>query len=208
MEKSHCIRILTEAAKIYKTNLENKNFIFLYMNENNIEYIETMFLKRNFHHLTGVVITNLNIQGVIHFYDICIEKKLTVNDFELAMDHTTELKMQVLLHLMAIHKHSKIIGDYNGDRACTEIVVGGISSVLGFVMDTETNYYMPNTSRKDDIRNISSEQKNIFAILEKGIEEDKYRRICSLKKSMSIEEFRIKVRNITLIDLENVLCAF
>lgn len=50
------IKILTQAAILYKNNLLNKNVMFIHYNRKTKEYFATemLFEKRHFLHLTGV----------------------------------------------------------------------------------------------------------------------------------------------------------
>lgn len=68
-------------AKLYQQNLENKNVMFIYKEEE-IKYIETKFTKSNFLHLTGVKILNENIKAN-SFYDRCIKNRISETDIRM-----------------------------------------------------------------------------------------------------------------------------
>lgn len=54
MNQKEIVKKLKKSAKIYKENLQNTNLLIIYNKNKKIEYIEILFLARNFMHLTGV----------------------------------------------------------------------------------------------------------------------------------------------------------
>ena len=54
--KKDALRIIIAAAKEYAKMLDGMNYLFIYRNRysNEIEYFETLFLPRNYQHLTGI----------------------------------------------------------------------------------------------------------------------------------------------------------
>lgn len=100
MKKEAAIKIITSCAKIYKENLENKNLLFIFGDLQTPEYFEALFLPRNFLHLTGVKLIESRIFSSKDFYNRCLNGKLSPNDFSMAQDGTTEMKLYVLPKIM------------------------------------------------------------------------------------------------------------
>lgn len=73
MNKTDALKIIIDAAKYYHGNLENQRFLFIYQKNKSISYIETIFISRNFLHLTGVKILNKNIKSSLMFYSLCLK---------------------------------------------------------------------------------------------------------------------------------------
>lgn len=147
MNKEEALTIIISSAKYYEENLENRNIMFVFQEEQNkIKYIETVFLPRNFLHLTGIKIINQNIKSSTEFYHLCLKNQLTISDFEFNSNGTTPLKLKILPQILKIHKITKMIGDYNNIKPylSTKKIAGGIHACLGFKQ--EGNYYIPNTA--------------------------------------------------------------
>ena len=117
MKKQQAIKIITEAAKIYNKNLENKNLLFIFGAEKSPEFFEASFLPRNFLHLTGVRIFEDRIFGSVDFYEKCLHGKLSPSDFSFADNGTTEMKLSVLPQLMKIQTCAKMVGVYDHTKS-------------------------------------------------------------------------------------------
>lgn len=103
MDKRRVIQIITKAAELYRDNLEDQKVLFLYeipfevRNELqteekvllSIKGFEVAFHRYNFLHLTGVRLNKNGTASAIHFYQKCLDKRLTENDFVLAKDGST-----------------------------------------------------------------------------------------------------------------------
>ena len=65
------------------------------------------------------------------------------------------MKLSVLSQIMNIHKTAKMVGDYDNTKSVlfTEKIVGTVTACVGFVR--EGNYYLPNTTLREDIRTIT-----------------------------------------------------
>ena len=170
MKKENAIKIITECAKLYNENLENKNLLFIFGAEKSPEFFEASFLPRNFLHLTGVKIFEERVGGSVDFYERCLRGKLSPSDFSFADNGTTDMKLSILPQLMKIQICAKMVGTYDFAKSVlfTEKVAGNIYACMGFVK--ENNYYIPNTALREDIRDISVRpQKRILAIFKKDI---------------------------------------
>jgi len=62
MKQKEMMKKLNESAKLYKENLQNKNILVMYEKNRKIEYIEILFLARNFMHY--VVYINKDIEKI------------------------------------------------------------------------------------------------------------------------------------------------
>lgn len=186
MDKKQAIKILIDGAHLYKYNLVNKNMLIVFDNNNSYTYIETLFLPRHFLHLTGIKTKGEN-RNASAFYKKCINKKLSLSEFDFKADGTTELKLGILLQLMRISNFSRMIGDYNNSKAnlMTEKIVGTISLCLGFVKDG--SYYVPNTALRQDTRELVVKTHRVVAIFSKATEDTKYSKLEYQAKKFNID---------------------
>lgn len=97
-------------------------------------------------------------------------------------DGNTQTKLMVLPMLMNISKNAKMIGDYDKDKIYlqSDKIIGNINSCLSFIKCN--NYYISNSSLKEDIRKIVYNHKRIICILSKKIQEKEYNEITYLDK--------------------------
>jgi hypothetical protein len=118
---------------------------------------------------------------------------LTVEQFSFSDNGTTPLKLEVLPQLMEIYKNARMVGDYDNSRAYlyTEKIAGGVTANLGFVKDEnypESGFYVPNTTIKDDIRNMSLKPvQRVLAIWVKKAPDSKYPLLTYLAKGISLD---------------------
>ena len=85
MKKETALRIIFECAGAYRDNLVNRNLLFICANSAmRINSIETVFGAGNFLHMTGVKFKGGKELTPNSFYSLCIDRRLTVNDFEMA----------------------------------------------------------------------------------------------------------------------------
>lgn len=92
INKDKVLENIINYAEKYKRNLQNKNIMFIFLNQNKLEYMETKFTKSNFLHLTGIKLKNKSLNAN-SFFDRCIKNRITKNDFELRNDGTTRSKI-------------------------------------------------------------------------------------------------------------------
>ncbi len=205
MKKTEILKTILKSAKLYSENLENKNLIFIFNNENNeTNYFEVLFEPRHFHHLTGTRIVNPSIKSKVEFYNMCLENNISEKDFDLATDGTTSLKMQILPSLMKLHRLAKMVGDYNSHKPklYTEKLAGNIVCCMGFTK--EERFYVPNTILKEDIRDITPKVNKLIAVYSKKTKDIHYTSLCYLAKGISIDNIKLpqhingKIDNINL----------
>lgn len=189
MRKEAAIRIIIGCAKDYQTYLENQNLLFLFGSKEKFDFFESVFLPRHFLHLTGVKIAEDKIFGSSDFYKKALNNELSLEDFSIASDGTTQMKLSILPQLMKLHHSAKMVGDYNFTKSIlhTQKLVGNVTATLGFVREGE--YYIPNTALKEDMRNISSSTKRILCILSKKTKDEHYNKIRYNAKGIEFESF-------------------
>lgn len=191
MDKRRAIQIMTNAAKLYRDNLEDQKLMFLYgipaevkrkaQTEGGcldvIRIYEVVFHTYNFMHLTGVRRNVATIASATHFYQKCIAHRLTEKDFMFAPDGSSEQKLDILESTMQIKTKATMIGEFTdrGPSLFTEKVAGNICGCIGFVQDKNTMLNVPNTLLKKDIRDVTEQPTmKIYAVLSKGYTEEKY----------------------------------
>ena len=103
-KKETILKTILRAAKLYKEHLLNTNIMFVYRTKDKIWCLETTYLSYNFKHLTGVK----SSIPANKFFSMCVNNKLTVNDFELAENGTSVLKADVICDLMNITSCAKM----------------------------------------------------------------------------------------------------
>ncbi len=184
--KNEILKVLFRDSDLYMKKLLDKNLAFVYMQNGKTQVMETLFNKENFLHLTGIE-TNNNIDP-IKFFDLCLLKRLHNVDFDLKSDGTTELKLSVLDRLINIESTAKMIGDFNGQRPklYTEKIVGNIYACIGFIKCDE--FYIPNTSLKEDVRDVVTHANRVIAIYSKGINDREYDALLYKAKGIELDE--------------------
>lgn len=190
MDKRKAIQILTNAAAEYRNNLEGQKVLFLYgipsevkkqLSQKEclsaIKRYEAFFYRHNFLHLTGVRLNTSTTVSAIHFYQKCLDNRLSLNDFYFSKDGSTEQKLDVLVSMMQIKHTATMIGDFTdcGPRLFSEKAAGNICGCMGFVRDRKTNLNVPNTLLKKDIRDVISKPvQKVYIVMSKGYNEERY----------------------------------
>lgn len=191
MDKRKAIQIMTKAARLYRDNLEDRKILFLYgataevkkqlrtrgEQLTAIQAYEVVFHTYNFMHLTGVKLNANTTASAIHFYQKCLDNRLTEDDFSFARDGSSAQKLDILENMMQIKTKATMIGEFTdrGPKLFTEKVAGNVCGCIGFVQDKNTKLNVPNTMLKKDIRDVTEQPtKKIYAVLSKGYTEEKY----------------------------------
>ena len=182
--KQDAISIVTNCAQKYHTELDGKTLLFLCQNKHKqLSTFEFSFDGNNFLHLTGLKVsrrifttdvtanqqTSPDVISANEFYQKCLSKKLSPNDFEFADDGTTFLKLDVLPYIISKNLSANTVADYNSrqPKLHTEKLAGSMKACVGFVSDERTGHYVPNTVLKEDIRDISTNSVRVIAIYRK-----------------------------------------
>ena len=145
MDKRRAIQILTRAAALYHANLEDQKVIFLYGVPAEIKKqmqagdgsllsmksYEAAFHRGNFLHLTGVRVDGSAVASASHFFEKCLDGRLSQDDFGFAEDGSTAQKLGILENMMGIKRNVAMIGDFTdrGPKLFTEKAAGGVGGL-------------------------------------------------------------------------------
>lgn len=206
--KSEAIKIISEAAKDYAENLVNKNFIIIYKDRKNnrIDFFETVFLPRNFQHLSGIEYIDEKgnvLEQSVRFYNKCRNHSISEKEIQFKEDGTTHMKLQALPKVVMFFKFSKMTTTLDAYRPFLEVdrLVGNISCCLGFIK--ERNYYIPNSCLLDDIRDLGKSPSQILAVLSKPAAKSykTYNEIKYTAKGVTVENLTMPKKLSSLIEL-------
>lgn len=203
MNKKKIIAKVTNAAKLYHINLENQHVIFLYGKASDIReqiksdaevikgisYYEVAFHRSNFLHLTGLRANKEQVATASHFYEKCLDNRLSENDFFIAKDGSTMQKLDVIEEMMCIKRKATMIGDFSdrGSKLYAKKAAGNICACMGFIKDSHTGYNVPCSLLKKDIRQVVSKpQMKVIAVLSKSYIDEKYRIIEKCDKAIDL----------------------
>lgn len=161
MTKKEAMAIVFSCATEYKNNLVGHSLLLLCQDKHKKTYcLEVTFNSSNFQHLTGFktveMLSDTNVNEDVnsrkkidasHFLKLCLDRRLTEDDFDFAEDGTTPLKMRVLSRVVKKNLSANMLGYYNCQqlRLYTEQLVGSVQGYVGFVKDKKSGIYVPNT---------------------------------------------------------------
>ena len=167
--------------KEYKRNLENKDFLIMYQNNEEQKKIFLRFLKENFLHLTGI---NRSIPS-FDFYKKLEKRTLKADDITLGK--FTEKKLQVCNEMIRIFKENSKIGTYDPNNSYQKnlsidkgmaLTIPNSDMVLGirFIGD---RYTVPVSLLQQKLENISQKDTitDIICMFEKNVIEEQYNKI-------------------------------
>jgi hypothetical protein len=194
---------MTKATELYRDNLEDQKVLFLYgipadvkkqlqTDEkilSSIQGYETAFHRYNFLHLTGVRLNKGVTASAIHFYQKCLDKRLTEEDFTFAKDGSTGQKLDILESMMQLKKNVTMIGEFTdrGPKLFAEKVAGNVCGCVGFVQDRNTKLNVPNTLLKKDIRDVTAQPTyKVFLVISKHYADVKYSHIEKIDSSIDL----------------------
>lgn len=187
MKKEEALKILFNSAQLYKENLVDNNFLFICMDKHKrTSALCIQFSTTGFLHLTGVKFNAGNRLRAGEFFDKCLKKRLSLNEFELSKDGTTEMKLQILPMLFSRNLSASMIGDFSARTPVlvTEKLAGGVKGCMGFVYDHSTGFYVPNTVLNLDIRTYIKNQLRIIATYRKKKTDETYDEIVYVAKKI------------------------
>lgn len=179
MDKKDALKVLFQCAKLYQENLEGRNILLIGANNslNKVEAMELLFEKTNFMHLTGVKFEDGKRLPPDTFYNLCIQKRLSINDFCLAEDGTTGMKLEVLPNIFGSkYLAANMVGDFNDRRPAlfTDKLAGNERACVGFKFDKDIECYAPNTVLKLDMRDVISNRQRIISAYWKKKDDPQY----------------------------------
>ncbi len=189
--KEEAIKIVVSCAQNYHNELENKSLLFVCIDKHyKVSVYEFFFNGWNYLHLTGLKAKQskamvqassdeVEKMSASDFYNRCLNHKLSSQDFEFSKDGTTQMKLDVLPSLINKNLSAKMIGNCCTSRPqlYSEKLAGGQNACMGFIVDSITRLYVPNTVLKVDIRNNVTDYEQIVLTYRKNNTDDKYEEI-------------------------------
>lgn len=181
MKKEEALSIILKCADQYKMNLANRNLLFICTNSTlNVSSIEVIFTGSNFLHMTGIKFLSTPVISPNAFYNRCIDRRLTINDFDMDENGHTEQKLMVLSQLVKANLSADAVGDYNSSRPLlvTDKLAGGVKCCMGFVADEKKKpFFAPNSVMNEDIRKLTNSRLRIVATYRKKVTDAYYNEI-------------------------------
>ena len=202
--KKEAVRILTRTAKDYKEILEGRNFLFIFRNraDNSVSYFETLFLSKNFQHLTGVeyVFNGQVVREPVRFYNDCVDERISIDHIQFREDGTTQLKLVALPKIVNFISSSKMTGLYNGIRPLLAVdrLAGTTNFCLGFTQDGD--YYVPSSCLLEDIRKLAEKPSQVLAVMSKKSDEAIYKNIRYVAKGLPFDRIKLQSELEEIID--------
>lgn len=183
--------------KIYKENLENKDFLIIYNFNNKQNKISLRFSKENFFHLTGLERGD-NSLSPLKFYQKLEQKTLNIND--ISIGKFTKKKLKVYQDMIKIFKEESKIGDYDPNNKYQKnlsldkamcLAIPNTNMVLG-IRFIGGIYTVPVSLLQQNLKNISYKNSitDIICMFEKNTEDKKYNKII-----YNITDFKIIIQN-------------
>ena len=182
MDKKQVINALHQAVSLYEKNLSNKKILILYEKDKEIQKIEIIFKRSNFLHLTGLKITNKQLNPTT-FYKKVLIQRLSLNDFDINPNGITKLKIDIINQISSINKFINMIGNYQANRKflIADKVIGNLNICLCLKNIGNSNY-IPISALKENIKSITDKQYKIICIATKNIKDKQYSKITYVAK--------------------------
>lgn len=204
--KLDALKTIHDCAVLYGNNLEGKNLLFITTHDSNAMYFESLFMPRNYLHLTGVASP---LKGDL-FYQAAKNNRLGIDDITLAPDGKTEQKLDVLPQLMNIHLTARMVGDYDDSRPLliADKFAGTVTMALGFI--NIDGFYVPRTALKVDVRDITAHatRRRVAATLVKPRNDALYKQLTYIANGMTVDDDTIAPILHERADMQNLTAAF
>lgn len=186
MTKKDALVIVFSCADLYKKNLAGHSYLFVTTDKHHtVHCMEVTFDSSNFLHMTGLKVKQNGITPR-HFFSLCCDRRLRESDFTFASDGTAELKLRILPSLVRKDLSVRMVGDYNlaQPKLYTEKIAGSVSACIGFVRDSRSGRYVPNTVLNSDVRQMVKSADRIVLTFRKRREEAQYTEIVYTAKKV------------------------
>ena len=191
--KKEAVSIAISSARLYRDNFVGKRLLFIVTDKHKrVSSLEVSFDASNFHHLTGLELTN-KTWSHLDFYNFCIDGRLKEADIEFAEKGTTHQKLAVLpFAFKNSNLSASMMGNYNNSHPLlyTEKLVGGVKWALGFRDVSGTGDYVPDTLLEGDIRNNLRDTYRIIATYIKSSNENTFNQIIYRAKKIEYDKLR------------------
>lgn len=188
-DKKQALNIIVKAAEGYQKKLQDRSFLIIYQNDKGIGSVRVGFRGNHFLHMTGVE-TNLSAK---RFYEKCINKKLSVDEFWIDNKGKAQRKLEVLPYLSELLYHNCMIGNFinSGVYIRADYFVGNTRAVLsvGFRFGEKVDF--PVTLYNEDIKKLSNPTRKVLAIFSKRFDEAYYVNCTYLSKGQEIENLLV-----------------
>jgi len=204
--KDDMLRVVVNCALLYEKNLAYKTVLFVTDSKENTADFEALFMPQNFKHLTGVAETNIN---PVVFYNRAIGGKLSARDITFDARGFAAMKLDVLQRLMNIHMTARMVGDFDGlsERIVADKFAGTTVSAMGF--NHVNNYYVPVTSLKENVNNVTKKasRSRVIAIFTKNKDAAIYRDITYKAHNVSFKQLQEIEPLCKVIDFEGIMSS-
>ena len=185
MVDNRTIKILQEAAKKYKENLLNKDFLIISKLDSKYNSVECRFTAENFRHLTGAKwnskLNNADnakeVQSASHFlYDLVDDRFNPNSHYE--FNGVAKQKLKVLPYAVEFFKHARYCGSFNGMSFALvcNYIIGNRSFILCLDKeDDNKNLLFPRSLLDKNARDLITDHEAEIAIFRKGISDKSYK---------------------------------
>ncbi|WP_432651171.1 PBECR4 domain-containing protein [Huintestinicola sp.] len=180
---------IKKAAITYKQELLDRNILVVFGDASKPQIKEMLFEIFNFEHLTGVVSKIKAKDSKKLFFDKAVVGNLSINDFEVNKNGTSEIKSIVIEQAVMLAHTAKRIGDYNNLRPKLEAdSLTGTSKWCIAFRDTGSRYLRPCSLLNDDIKNNTSNSQPILAVFrrKRNISNGRYSEITCIGKDINM----------------------
>lgn len=188
-DKKQALNIIVKAAKSYQNNLQDKTFLIIYQGSKGVESACVGFRSNHFLHMTGIE-TKLSAQ---RFYEMCVNGKLSITEFELDKKGKAQRKLAVLPYLPELLYNNCMIGDFinSGIFIRADYFVGNTKAVLSVGFRYGKKVDNPVTLYNEDIKKLTQPTCKVLAIFSKRYDETSYGSCTYLSKGQEIENLPI-----------------
>lgn len=185
-DKKKAVKIIVHAAENYKEYLQDKVFLIIYIENGISKTVQVEFRDSHFLHLTGVY-TKLSAK---RFYEKCINRKLSVDEFELDKGGKTQQKLMVLPFLHELLYNNCMIGNFinTGIYIRADYFVGNTKAILSVGFRYGKNVDFPVTLYKEDIRKLTQPTNKVLAIFRRNFDQANYTECTYFSKGQEIDK--------------------
>ena len=186
------LQIILQSATDYNDKLNNKDFLIIYKEKNEIKTCNVRFRDFNFLHLTGVK-TNLKAK---QFYSACLSKKLSLRDIKIDKKGKVQQKLAVLPYLADMLYNSCMIGDFinSGISTKADYFVGNTKAILSVGFRYNKVADIPVTLYCENVKKLVKPTCKVLAIFNKKYNNLKYEECTYLAKDCKVNNFESNIK--------------
>lgn len=185
-DAKQALSIVLSCAKAYDDKLNNKHFLIVYQDKNEIKSYCVGFRNMNYLHLTGIK-TKLSAQ---QFYSACLDGKLSVKDISVDTKGKVQQKLAVLPYLSELLYNNCMIGDFLncGISIRADYFVGDTKAVISVGFREGKSADVPVTLYRGDIKKLSNPTCKVLAIFSKEYNMKQYNKCTYLSKGYGLDK--------------------